>query len=344
MIDIAYFPHVFDHIVDELYRTRTTETLLTLRPTSSTVQSMVDNKLATHLVVRGKSGVKIHTRYGHLQLPISNGRGPRAIPKVQTVDVHHFDHHAVCNFDASTGFSPCASEDAVAEYVRSARPAIVRLFDSKSFTSDACGANTVVHFTEATPFFGAGVKVRLVPAARNVINIRHGDNIGLFEVLWGEGDTCRMCDPPSPLPPPVPEVVILFTPKDETTDAPPDNPDQKRGLLNSIVVSAISYLHDNPTARLVLVGAERWSRHWFQLWPVDTPPDPDLSIQSLWSHVFASYARMGWTCPPHYAQKGKCTSLDDEEIARLQERVEFVPEDIYRDRIGEETYRLYTVE
>ena len=126
-------------------------------------------------------------RYGHLQLPISNGRGPRAIPKVQTVDVHHFDHHAVCNFDASTGFSPCASEDAVAEYVRSVRPAIVRLFDSKSFTSDACGANTVVHFTEATPFFGAGVKVRLVPAARNVINIRHGDNIGLFEVLWRRG-------------------------------------------------------------------------------------------------------------------------------------------------------------
>lgn len=340
MIDIAYFPHVFDHIVDELYRSRSVPTLLTLRQASSEVRDVVDHKLVTHIVVRGKSNLQAHTRWGRLRL---SPHGPRVGSKVQAVDVHHFDHHPQCNFDLANGFSPCAPEDAVARYLRANRADTVRLFDSKSFPSDACGASTVVHFTEAGYFFGSGIKVRLVSGVRNVINIRHDSNIGLFEVLWGDGDECPEFVPAPTSP--AHEVVVLLTPKSAgVKESPAENPDQKRGLLNSIIVSAIAYLRHYPGARLMLVGAETWSPHWFQLWPIDPPPEPLVSVQALWSYVFSYYARVGWTCAPHYAQQCKCTSLDDEEITSLQERAEFVSEDAYRDRVGEETFRLYTVE
>lgn len=329
MIDIAYFPHIFDGVVDELYRTRAVDALLALRETSPAAQDIVDSKLASHVVVRGKAhDMRVSTRWGRLQLPAHEAT------RARVVDVHHFNFHQVCNF-TGRDFESCEAEDAIASYVKAARPDMVRLFDSKGFTDAAA---TLVHFTDAYYFFGAGVKVQLVPNVTNVINIRYGSNVGLFEVLWGDGDVCMECVPPADTSR---EVVILFSSKGAAPEEPPDNPDQKRGLVNSVVVSAISYLRRCPNARLTLVGAESWSEHWFQL-PVQA--SALARAEQLWDLVFVHYARMGWTCAPHYAQRTKCTPLNDEEIARLQARVEFVPEDAFRDRVGEDTFRLYTVE
>lgn len=341
MIDIAYFPHVLDGIVDELYRTRSIDTLLALRKTSPTVQDIVDGKLASHLVVRGKAhDMCVSTRWGRLQL------SPHGITRARVVDVHHFNFHPVCNFNAERrDFESCEAEDAIASYVKTAAPDTVRLFDSKGFTADACGASTLVHFTKAYYFFSAGVKVQLVPNVDNVINIGYGSNVGLFEVLWGDEDVCMECAP-STASSPSRAVVILFTPESAAAEVPSGNPDQKRGLLNSVVVSAISYLRRHPGARLTLVGAERWSEHWFQLWPIQQAPEAQLArrVEYLWDLVFLHYARMGWTCAPHYAQKAKCTPLNNDEIVRLQERIEFVAEDEYRDRVGADIFRLYTIE
>lgn len=346
MIDIAYFPHVFDEIVDELYRMRAVDTLLTLRKTSPAVQDIIDGKLASHLVVRGKGhDMCVSTRWGRLQLS-SHG-----VTRARVVDVHHFNFHPVCNFNAKRrDFESCEAEDAIASYVNASAPDTVRLFDSKGFTGDACGASTVVHFTEAYYFFSSGVKVKLVPNVNNVINIRYGDNVGLFEVLWGDQDVCMESvhqhhqHPASPAR----DVVILFTPKSAaaTTQDPLENPDQKRGLLNSLVVSAISYLHRHPNAHLKLVGTEKWSEHWFQLWPIQQTPDAHLAhnLEYLWDLVFLHYARMGWTCGPHYAQKTKCTPLNDDEILRLQKRISIVSEEDYKECVGADTFSLYSVE
>lgn len=340
MFDIAYFPHVFDCIVDELYRALCIDTLLALRQTSTQVRDMVDRKLRSHLVVSGKQHQKsVNTRWGRLR--------PEGSPKARVVDVHHFNWHRLCNYGTERNeLVSCETEETVADYVRAAGPDVIRLFDSRTFVPDACGASTLVQFTKAGYFFGAGVKHQLVPSVDNVINIRHKSNVGLFEVLWGSTNVCMECAPSSPSPAPTREVVILFTPQGETSEDPPENPDRKWGLLNSIVVSAITYLRSHQSARLTLVGTEHWSVHWFQLWPVDPLPDPEQThdVRRLWDVVFRHFARTGWTCAPHYAEKSKCVPLSEDEIQRLQGRIEFVSVKDYRDRVGDERFVLYTVE
>lgn len=314
-IDIAYYPHVLDLVLECLYAQHDHDAIHNLGLTSSDVHARVKRQLLQHVVHRRYDG---ETAWGFVW---NSG-----LEKARVMDVHECD--------PPPWQGPTAPDEAkelapLVQVVEASQPTVLRFFSDMHHRFDVPAAPSVetaifnvdVHDSGFATVYPDDdlIEVRLVPSVRrSILHLRYD--------LRGMGDFGLAFEaPPSD---DEHEVCVLI--KQYDYGPRPKSPWQST-LLNNLATSTLEYLATHPHATVTLIGMERWE-NWCG------SPFPDEDWEPTPGRTFADRAEKvkycwDWMFETEFGRKYS----DIEGIVR---RVCYVTEDEFREHIGDELMRL----
>lgn len=318
-IDIAYYPHVLDLVLEALYAEHDGPTLCALGRAFPALHALVQRKLSQHFVVRrietGK-GSNIERRFvwsPHLC-------------KVRVLDV----------YDA-LGASPVQERFFADDFART-QPNTVRFFSPMHHRFVAPDGLRTAIFNVDIPDSGFAtvypdddliVACPLPAVPLNILHLRYdqrgmGDFGFAFETLADES--------PEDVPPPqsdqVHEVCVLAKAYDF---GPRPKSPWRSTLLNQLATSALAYLHTHSFATLTLVGMSDWD-----LWCGS--PFPDEEWEPTPRRHFESKAdkvRYCWDWMFEHEFGRKYADIED-----IKSRVRYETEAAFKERVGDELFAL----
>lgn len=332
-IDIAFYPHILDNVLDALYVSQDEATLRSLSLTSSALHALVQRKLLQHTIVR-----RIHMGIG-----VDIWRGYVWDNRLTNMRVMDIDVHGTgSGYDVSEKAEPID----LPELFDASQPNAVRFFSRMHHRFVLQPANLqVVIFNVDIPDSGFAtvypeddlvVACPLPDIPLNVLHLRYdqrgmGDFGFAFEALPPD-DTAKEDQEDGvvevKLDHRVHEVCILA--KQYDFGRRPKSP-WRSTLLNQLATSALAYLHAHPQATITLVGMDGWDT-WCG------SPFPDEEWEPTPARHFTNKAEKvrylwDWMFEHEFGRRYA-------DIEELKARVKFEKEADFRERVGEELFEL----
>lgn len=323
-INVAFYPHILDLVLDALYADHDERTLRNIGLASPALDVPVQRKLHQHRAVHCRGKVPSPARA--LEDIVWN---PRLVT-ARVLDVHDHTFEEAANIDEP--------QPVIVSDVGPGRPNTVRFFSRMHhrFQLRSDGFHTAIFnidvpdsgFATVYPEDDLVIACPLPDVPMNILHLRYdqrgmGDFGFAFESAHSDGGRQEVV-----LDGKEHEVCVLM--KKYDFGLRPKSP-WRSTLLNQLAASALAYLHAHPQATLTLVGMDEWD-----LWCGS--PFPDEEWEPTPARQFANKAEKvrylwDWMFEHEFGRK-----YADIEDIKLRLRFEAEPE--FRERIGEEMFML----
>lgn len=307
-LDIQSYPHILDDVLFQLHEAGNYKTLAACRLTCSIVKDIVDSRLPEWISLSlGIKGTR-STRFWSLD---TSGWSISPVDRV---------------FDVHTG----KTKDLILDRQSHSghRRDVVRIFGTNAFNGNTLASpiDTLIFFPDSPQREGATYLLPL-RTRRIVIHRLYTAQTTPFNLLFCNPRASELADKPIQQEEVASqEVVLMMSPSHVFNRVRSNIPG---ALMKYLLPNCFRNLRRNPHLKITLVGSEEWSYHWFEMSSqarahsraFDRPDDIITARQYLLQDSLTRWAYL-------------------KAVTTYSERIKFVTDAEYKERVGPALFRL----